>query len=468
MLKPFAPRGMREDEGAPPMRADQLQTKYGGFAPRYTSYPTAPHFSENVGPALYADWLGALTDEHAVSLYAHVPYCRRLCWYCGCTTRATQSYAPIRTYAQTLLAEIALIRSALRAAPIARRLHWGGGTPTALSGADFLSVMQALRGAFDFARDAEIAIEIDPGTVSETMIDILAEVGVTRASVGVQSLAEKVQQAVNRVQSFERVARVIGALRAAGVGAVNIDLMYGLPHQTVTDVEETTRVCLDLGPDRVSVFGYAHVPWMKSHQRLIDEAALPCPAERLKQAAAAAQTLTDAGYVAIGLDHFALPDDPLARRAADGGLRRNFQGYTDDDADALIGVGASAISSLPQGYAQNHAATRDYQRSVEAGRLPIARGIAVNDDDRLRRAVIERLMCDYRADLRGLAMAHDADPAGFADELARLRAFEEDGLVTIDGEVVTVAPEARAYVRSVCAVFDKYLSTGKGRHSLAV
>ncbi len=432
--------------------------------PRYTSYPTAPHFHDGIGEADYREWLARLGGESSVSLYFHVPFCARMCWYCGCHTRVVGRYQPISDYVEVLRREIALVADAIAARPLARHVHWGGGTPTMLSPADFGLLMSDIGRRFRLADDVAIAVEIDPRTLGDDMIAALADGGVTRASLGVQDLTPAVQRAVNRVQPFEMVADAVAALREAGIAEINFDLMYGLPRQTVDDVVATVDRVVGLAPDRIAVFGYAHVPWMKTHQRMIDEADLPDGRARMAQSEAAAERLVGHGYRRIGLDHFAAPRDAMTVAADSGALRRNFQGYTTDAAAALIGFGASAIGALAEGYVQNAVPFGHYADDIGAGRLAVRRGIALTADDRLRRAVIERLMCELAVDLADLG----ADGDTFADELQRLRPMEDDGLVEIDGGHIRVTETGRPLLRSVCAVFDRYLGSGAGRHSPAV
>jgi len=438
--------------------------RYGGAVPRYTSYPTAPHFGDGVRAGTYADWLGRLGDGQTLSLYFHVPFCARMCWYCGCHTKIARRYEPIGEYAVLLGAELDLIADAMSAAPRVIHIHWGGGTPTMLAPDDFRRLMDHARRRFRFAEAAEIAVEIDPRTLAADKIAALAGAGVSRASLGVQEFSESIQRAINRIQPYEMVAEAVAALRGAGIGAINFDLMYGLPGQGVADVVRSAELAADLGPDRIALFGYAHVPWIKKHQRLIDEAALPLAEARLEQAEAGAECLVARGYRRIGLDHFALPDDPLSLALDRGTLKRNFQGYTTDSADALLGLGASAIGALPQGYVQNAVPLDAYGRAIGAGRLAVVRGLAVGDDDCRRRAVIERLMCDLGVDLAALGR----DEADFADELAGLRDMAADGLVELSGSRIRVTERGRPFVRSICARFDAYLGHGKARHSAAV
>ena len=382
-----------------PMRPDLAARYAEERLPRYTSYPTAPQFNAAVGPETYAAWLGAMPDRSVGSLYVHIPFCRRMCWYCGCNTSVAVRHDPIETYLRALSQEIALVGSHLPRRLSVTHIHFGGGTPTIVKPYEFRNLLAHLRSAFDVAASAEIAIEIDPRVLTAEMAAALGEAGVTRASLGVQSLDPTVQAAINRHQSLDETALAVDRLREAGVGGINIDLIYGLPHQTVASSIATAEACLALRPDRFSVFGYAHVPGFKRHQRKIDEAALPDGPARGAQADAITEVLESAGYRRIGLDHFALPGDEMAAAAGSGSLHRNFQGYTTDAADVLIGLGASAIGRLPQGYVQNAAVTRDYLAALAAGRLATVRGFALAPDDRLRAALIERLMCDFRVDV---------------------------------------------------------------------
>ncbi|AWB24510.1 oxygen-independent coproporphyrinogen III oxidase [Methylobacterium currus] len=445
---------------------DLIDRLGGERVPRYTSYPTAPHFTAEVGPQEVAGWLSGIGEGEAVSAYLHVPFCAELCLYCGCHTKVARRYAPIESYVAALEREIDLVAGRVAGRPTLRHLHWGGGTPTSLRGSDMRRIGARLREGFRFARDIEIAVEIDPRTLTPADVETLAAIGVTRASLGVQSLDPQVQRAIRRVQSVEETARAVAWLRHVGIEAVNIDVMVGLPHQSVDNVIATLDHALDLAPDRVAVFGYGHVPWMKPHQRALPEAALPGPRERHAQFEAAAARLVRAGYLRVGLDHFAQPDDPLARAMAEGRLFRNFQGYTTDAAETLIGFGASAISSLPGGYAQNTLDIAAYGDALRQGRLATARGLVPTPEDRLRREVIERLMCDLAVDLDAVCARHGvAASSVFASELAALAEMERLGVVRRAGHRITVPEDMRGLVRSASAVFDARLSGGPGRHS---
>jgi oxygen-independent coproporphyrinogen-3 oxidase len=378
--------------------------------------------------------------------------------------RVVNRYSSITAYLDLLRREIDLAAQAAAGRPTISHLHFGGGSPDILKPDDVRSLVDHLRGRFVFAADPEFAVEIDPRAVDRSTVEAWAAAGATRASVGVQDFDPRVQKAINRLQSLDCTARAIAELRAAGIGRINIDLIYGLPHQRVAGIQRTVEQVCALAPDRIALFGYAHVPAMKPHQRLIDERALPDSAARWAQFEAAAALLQQAGYLWIGLDHFARPDDPLAVASASGQLRRNFQGYTTDRCAALLGFGASAIGALPQGYVQNLVGFKDYAGALRAGRLPIARGIALGADDRRRRAIIERLMCDRRVDLATI----DDTGEPFAPPLDRLAAMAADGIVAVEGSVVAVTERGRPFLRAVCAVFDRYLAPEAGRYSRAV
>ncbi len=447
---------------------NRLLERYDRRVPRYTSYPTAPHFDGSVTADIYARWLEGLPAAMPLSLYLHVPFCDSLCWFCGCHTKIVRRYSPVSDYLGLLLREIDLVVDRLGEGQPVSHLHWGGGSPTILTAGDILRLGRKLHRRFALAADAEFAVEIDPRGLEPHAIDALAAIGVTRASIGLQDINPAVQKAINRIQTLDETAQVAGRLRAAGIRALNIDLMYGLPYQSVSGIDRTVAAALSMEPDRIALFGYAHVPGMKPHQRLIPEATLPDGEARLAQAEAAAAALQLAGYVRIGLDHFARPADPLARAAATGRLRRNFQGYTVDRSPALIGFGPSAIGAMPEGYVQNAAPMHSYREAIEAGRFAIQRGIRLSADDRIRAAVIERLMCDLSVDLGALCTASAVPVSRFAPELAQLQAFARDGLVACDGLVITVPEEARPLLRCVAAVFDVYLDPSGGRHARAV
>ena len=442
--------------------------RYDLRVPRYTSYPTAPHFTSAVSGDVYRGWLGELDPASALSLYFHIPFCDSMCWFCGCYTKIVNRYEPVQGYLRVLHDEIDLVATALPATFASRHLHWGGGSPTILKPEDWLGILDHLRRRFDIAADAEVAVELDPRDTTREYVGALAAAGVTRASIGVQDFHADVQAAINRTQPFEVVERVCSWLREYGIDDINLDLMYGLPRQTQQRVVAMIDQAHRLRPSRLALFGYAHVPWMKTHQRMIDEAELPDAGARWRQFAAASERLQALGYQNVGLDHFARSDDPLAQAEQHGALRRNFQGYTTDAAAVLLGFGASAIGSLPQGYVQNVAPLKDYSEAVAAGRLPITRGVALSADDRLRGAVIERLMCDLRVDLAALCKDHGAETTVFADCIERLEPLIADGLVVVDSDHVVMTEQGRPLVRLAAAAFDAYLGQGDKKHSRAV
>jgi oxygen-independent coproporphyrinogen-3 oxidase len=436
--------------------------------PRYTSYPTAPHFSAAIGPDTYAEWLKAIPSSASASLYLHVPFCRAMCWYCGCHTSVVRRDEPVAVYAAALRCEIDLVSRQIDHRLNVDHVHFGGGTPTIMAPETFVDLIGSIRHSFFVQPSAEIAVEIDPRTLTPEMIEALAFGGVNRASLGVQSFDPLVQRAINRVQSFDVTAASIQGLRRAGINGINFDLIYGLPHQTVASCLDTVRRGVELRPDRFSVFGYAHVPAFKKHQRKIEEGVLPDALERHRQSEAIAAALTRAGYVRIGLDHFALPDDGMAAARHDGTLRRNFQGYTTDTSSVLLGFGASAIGHLPQGYVQNEVGTRAYAASIASGPLATVKGYALTDDDRLRAEIIERIMCDFGADLEQICTRHGSVAEAMLKSSPRLQDLISDGIVKVDGAALSVADDSRFLVRSVAAAFDAHLDGSAQRHSRAV
>jgi oxygen-independent coproporphyrinogen-3 oxidase len=450
------------------MRAD-VKRRYGEErVPRYTSYPAAPMFSGTVSQATYAAWLSSIAPGASTSIYLHVPFCRSMCWYCGCNTSVSRNDAPINDYLAVLKREIELVMDRVSGPLAVSHLHFGGGTPTIVAPGAIADLIRRVTAKAPFSADAEIAIEIDPRTLTPAMAAALGDIGFNRASLGVQSFDPAVQAAINRRQSFEETAEATERLRAAGVERINFDLIYGLPHQTIDSCIDSVRRSLELRPDRFAVFGYAHVPSFKSHQRMIDAATLPDGASRNAQAQAIAETLQEAGYRQIGLDHYALPDDPIVKAQAEGTLRRNFQGYTTDQSDVLIGLGASAIGHLPQGYVQNISAHRAYAERIAAGELATARGYALTPEDRLRAEIIERLMCDFAVDIGEVCAKHAFSPDAVLASAPKLAVLQQDEVVTLRGARLEVNPDARPLVRTVAAAFDTYFQASERPHSPAV
>jgi oxygen-independent coproporphyrinogen-3 oxidase len=436
---------------------------FAANVPRYTSYPTAPHFHGGITAEVQSAWLAQLPAEEPLSLYAHIPFCDSLCWFCACHTTAVNNYAPVSAYCDTLLQEIDRVADALPGRMAVKHIHWGGGSPTMLDADDVGRLNDTIRSRFDVLPEAEFAVEIDPRGFTPAMATTLARAGVNRASLGVQDCNPAVQRAINRLQSDDETFDAIALLRSEGVASINIDMVYGLPLQTLESWSQTLDFILWLKPDRIAVFGYAHVPSFKKHQALIAESLLPDLEARFHMAELARQVLCRHGYVAIGIDHYALAADPLAKAATQGTLHRNFQGYTTDSAGTLIGFGSSAISALPQGYVQNAAATPEYRRLIASGGLAAARGVALAGQDRQRRAIIERLMCDLAVDLDAFGT-----PGEFHSAFAALEKLERQGVLRIDGAHVAIRPEWRAAARLVGACFDEYLHGAPARHSVAV
>lgn len=434
--------------------------------PRYTSYPTAPQFTPEIDDRIARNWIAAIDSDSTASLYFHVPYCRALCWYCGCHTMIPPNDAAIERYIDSLITELDMVSSLLRARLRVTHVHWGGGTPTIIGSSAMRHLHEVIARKFRIDAAAELAIEVDPRMLTAEMAKALRDLGFTRASLGVQTLDPIVQRAIHRIQSADITEMAVRELRAAGIDAINVDLIYGLPHQTIASCADTAERVLVMDPNRIAVFGYAHVPSLKPRQRHIDEAALPDAALRFAQAEAISEIFVAAGYRRIGLDHFAKPDDTLTQALDAGTLRRNFQGYTTDRADALLGFGASAIGQLPQGYLQNTPRISAYQDAIAAGWLATVRGFALDAEDRLRAAVIERLMCDLTVDLRSVVATYFPD-FDFARERLALGELASEGLVEIRGSRITVPEAMRPFVRHVASVFDIFQAVG-ATHAPAV
>lgn len=432
--------------------------KYGeARLPRYTSYPTAPHFAPLEDPSLHAGWIGAIPQGQRTSVYLHVPFCRAMCWYCGCHTTIAVRQQPILDYLAFLHREIELVAAAREGSFEVGEIHFGGGTPTIVPPQAFAALMLALKSRLGFSGKVNAAVEIDPRTLTEEMAATLGGSGVNRASLGVQSFDPAVQKAINRIQSVESTALAVDRLRRAGISALSFDLIYGLPLQSVRSCVETVEEAVALRPNRLSVFGYAHVPGFKKHQRMIDETVLPGAQERNEQAEAIARALVAAGYERIGLDHFALPEDDLCAALHRGRLHRNFQGYTADDCRTLIGLGASAIGRFDEGYVQNEVPIGQYGRRLSEGTLAGARGYRMSAEDRFRAELIEQVMCAFSVDVEAVAARHAIDAGTVLSGNLALDELRRDGLVEIEAGTVRVEERHRFIVRAVAAAFDVYL-----------
>ena len=438
-----------------------LLARYSANGPRYTSYPTALQFRDDFD---HADYLRAAADPGAsatdLSLYFHIPFCDTVCFYCGCNKIATKNRARARPYLERLKRELALQAACFDTARPVSQLHWGGGTPTFLSHDEMSELMAATRRHFSLTPDSqgEFSIEVDPREASAETIAHLRKLGFNRLSLGVQDFDPVVQQAINRIQPLEMTASVMQAARAVGFHSIGVDLIYGLPHQTVDSFSRTLDTMLALTPDRLSVFGYAHMPQIFKMQRQMDAAALPSPAVRLAILKLVVERLTGAGYVYIGMDHFALPNDELAIAQAQRSLHRNFQGYSTRAECDLIGFGASSIGKVGDVYAQNAKDLADYDAAIDAGRLALTRGVRLTADDRLRRDIITQLMCNLELRFDDFEAAYGIRfTETFAPQLERLRGFAEDGLVLLSGDKLEVLTAGRMLVRNIAMVFDRYL-----------
>lgn len=445
--------------------AHVLLAKYDGRAPRYTSYPPATAFTQAVGAGQYRAWLAELPANEAISLYAHIPFCKRLCFYCGCNTRVANNAGLISRYVEGLRDELALLEQALPGRLPVASIHFGGGTPNLLSRDDMVTLFGAIRHVFAVRPGVEISMEADPAYMTAEWARAAAFHGVGRISLGVQDLTPAVQRAVNRVESFEQLASAVRCVRDAGIEQVNFDLMYGLPNQTRAGILQTLEQVLALRPDRLALFGYAHVPWMRPHQRLIREEALPDAAERLVQADEAALNLQARGYERIGMDHFALPSDSMAQAHNTRRLHRNFQGYTTDPCRTLIGLGVSSIGRLPQGYVQNQPTEIAWRAALDRDELPIARGCELTDEDRFRGDLIESLLCHFGVDLAALCARHGRSVESLADSCQALDEFARDGLISRRGPLIHVTEQGRPFVRAICSIFDAYRRDDVVRHS---
>ncbi|WP_103020953.1 oxygen-independent coproporphyrinogen III oxidase [Salinibacter altiplanensis] len=439
-----------------------LLRQYNQSLPRYTSYPTAPHFEEAVGrEAFQAEVVreNASSPEAPLSLYLHLPFCRQLCYYCGCHMKVTHDPARIAKYLRYLKREIDLLVPLLSSDRPVTQVHWGGGTPTLLSPEQIRKLGGHLRDRFRVAPDAEISIEADPRGLTESHIAAAREIGVNRLSLGVQSFDRTVQEAINRVQPERLTRTAVRWARGHGIDSINLDLVYGLPHQTLETMGATLDGVVDLDPARIALYSYAHVPSVLAHQRLISEEALPAPEMRLRLFKRALETLTaEASYQFIGLDHFAKPDDELACAQQNGTLRRNFQGYSTRAGADVYAFGLSGIHQLSGLYAQNTKTLRTYYDQIDQDRLPVYRGYRPTQEDRLRRHVIMELMCNAEVQKAAVEARFNVDfDAHFSDALDRLRPMAQDGLVVVDPEAIAVRPPGRLLVRNVAAAFDGHL-----------
>lgn len=454
----------------PEIRLD-LVRKYNVPGPRYTSYPTAIQFSDTVPQAgLIADATTDFATAAELSVYVHLPFCESLCWYCACNTVITNRHDQAGHYLDYLEKEIALWQRHFPRRPRLGQLHFGGGTPTFLRPREIDRLSAILHAAFDFADDAEVSVEIDPRRLTAEHIQAFRRLGCTRASLGVQDFDPGAQKAIHRIQTYEMTANAMRWARECGYTSVNFDLIYGLPHQTEDTFRRTLDQVEELAPDRLAVFSYAHVPWMRPAQKIFDrEGSLPTPERKLNLLKLIIERLTEAGYSYIGMDHFARPDDELAAAQRDKKLQRNFQGYSTKAGLSILGLGMSSISQTPGAFRQNEKTLDAYQARIDAGALPLAKGALLTAEDKRRREIIMRIMCDLELDYAALQQRTGVHiPDTYAAELARLAPLADDGLVALESDRLRVLPPGRLFLRNIAMAFDAYLDPAAGRHSRTV
>jgi len=445
--------------------SEELIKKYDKPGPRYTSYPPATEFSEKYGREYYIKHLLESNKKGTpLSLYFHIPFCENACWFCGCNVVINRIRGREVPYLVRLKREIEYLKRYLDFDRDVIQLHWGGGTPNYLTMEQTEDLFNYIRENFNISPDAEVSVEVDPRSVSYEYLKLYRELGFNRISVGVQDFNPTVQRAINRVQPYELLKTVVGWIRELKFGSLNIDLVYGLPHQTPQTFRDTVRKTIELNPDRVAVYNFAYVPWLKPLQRRINPSTLPSPKDKLRMLEITIEEFTGAGYVYIGMDHFAKPTDELVIAQREGKLWRNFQGYTTKKGVDLIGIGMSSISMLEKFYGQNYKTVRPYYEAIDAGILPTYRGIELGEDDLIRREVITEIICNFRLERKQIEAKFGIDfNSYFEKELNELREMEKDGLLTLSEEGIEVLPLGRLLVRNICMVFDVYTKRRKER-----
>ncbi len=445
-----------------------LVTKYNKNVPRYTSYPTAPHFKSEFNYVQILEDLKSINKNEPISLYIHIPFCEVLCLYCACNTKIVTTQKPIEEYLTYLKKEIELLAANIPEKLTVNNLHFGGGTPTSLSAENFTMVFGWLNEVFNIDLTGELSIEIDPRVITEEKMDAFVKCGINRVSFGVQDFDENVQSAINRVQPYDMVSSVVQKLRDRGITSINFDLIYGLPNQTVATMEETIRLTKTIMPERIALYGYAHVPHMKKHQKVLEQYPMPDSKQRYAIFMKAKADLQAIGYEFIGIDHFVLKEDSLYKAHEEGKMHRNFQGYTTDVNKTMLSVGSTAIGQTATSYMQNAHDLPTYRKLLDEGKLPVTKFLELNEDDIIRREVIEHLLCYYQVDLSTIERKYGLKKGYFASELAMLEPFLEDDIVEVSHNSVKIKPECKILVRIIASYFDDYLSRVQFTHSSAV
>ncbi|MBT3939377.1 MAG: oxygen-independent coproporphyrinogen III oxidase [Pelagibacterales bacterium] len=423
--------------------------------PRYTSYPTAPQFSEKIGEKEYKKWLYKINKDNSISLYFHIPFCTKLCWFCGCTTKIINKNTPLIKYLDLLKKEIKNVSIFVKDVPV-KHIHFGGGSPSLVPASNFISFMKFINNNFNVSSNAEIAIEIDPRTVDIHKINAYKKMNINRVSIGVQDFNTEVQKAINRIQPFKQVSKLVEILHKKNIKDINIDLIYGLPFQTKKSINKTIKQTISLSPGTISYFGYAHVPWMKKNQKMIKDKQLPSKDLRILMFSSANKILEKAGYIPIGLDHFSHPKNKLFKAFNNKTLKRNFQGYSTDKSDTILGFGLSSISSFKEGYIQNVIDNSKYNEMIKEKKYPIARGFQLTVEDIERRNIIMSLMCFFEAKVNKFK---------FKEEINKLKPYIISNDLKYDGTILYLNPKSRNLLRFITSVFDTYLSSKSGRFS---
>lgn len=448
----------------------EIILKYDKQIPRYTSYPTAPHFKEEKSDKLYRKWLEEIPANSRISLYFHIPFCEKLCWYCGCNTQIINHYSPVERYLIYLKKEISIISNLIKNKNLKIcHIHFGGGSPTIIDPLNFKDLFSHIRNNFNIIENVEIAIEVDPRNIDEQKAKIYEKVGINRVSFGVQDFDLNVQKLINRVQPFELVEKICTLFRKYNISNINFDFIYGLPGQTLEIITKNINLIQKLDPDRIAFFGYAHVPWVKKYMRFIKDEDLPNATDRIDLYNIISQDLHKIGYQSIGLDHFAKKDSDIIKQLKKRKLKRNFQGYSTDEANILIGMGISSISYLPSGYAQNTTKNIPYPKFIDENQLPISKIIKISTEDKIRKLIIDEIMCYLNVNLNKFITEFNLKDNYFDQELSDLRTLESEGLIKIYNKKITINPKTPQISRVTASFFDQYFdNSSNNKHSKAI